>query len=672
MTSDYDRNRAAPVVSESAQTGDARGGNPAEDSSFAHLRDNIIEALRILALRRWTFFFPFCFVTCAIAIGSHWITRTYRASTVIERRDHPVLMNLRQTAATGEFSRFFRPTLVRDIKSIETMMEVVQNLALVPDLAREADGVLTADAQKALRKKASSLIGGVDARVVQKAEHYDEISISYEGTEPYLPKRIVDELKNVYERRMRATLVDMLNEGMAYFRTAADDRRDEITRLEEDILRFEAQYLGVDPTNPGALKLKLTSLEAEKNELTRDIASIKSEVAARVNLIALYNQRAEARRAELRNLANQGIAIDAPDVPKSAAAKSLEQEIRSLQNEIHDMQLTRRMTDLHPDIVERHSRIARLRERLKEQYLTDASAANQTLVLEPQGADVAVEQAVGLDMELIKLRMELQDREGRLASAESRLRTVETDITRHEELQQNVFHYRRDYQVKAELLAQARKDHTLNMHRVNEITSILSADESQRGVSFNVRSAPAGGATPIRPKGAMILVCALLAGIALGAVAVLIQEVFDQTYHTARQITRSLGIAILETVDEIVTSADRARLFRRRVIYAPAAVTILLAVVGLCCGAAYLSVEDPRAYHRAMDGPRYFLQRIRGPVQTASVPAPGLHAENASASAKRPAVPATDNTPRDNAPPDDAPRAEQDHAFAAASLDDNG
>ncbi|MCB9865322.1 MAG: hypothetical protein H6816_01590 [Phycisphaerales bacterium] len=638
MTAEYDRTRGISSTPEPASANDQRG-NGVDDSSFAHLRDNIIEALRILALRRWTFFIPFCIVTSAVAIGSHWIKRTYRATTVVERRDHPVLMNLRQTAATGEFSRFFRPTLVRDIKSMETMMEVVENLDLV-DTGPE-DAPKTADTVRAIRHKAASLIGGVNAFVVQKAEHYDEINISYEGTEPYLPRRIVQEVTNVYERRMRATLVAMLTEGMSYFQKAADESRNEISQLEEDILRFEAQYTGVDPTDPGALKLKLTSLESEQQELDRTIEGLAGEVAARKTLIAAYEERAqqqaESRVQAAQALANQGATIAIPNVPKSAAATALEQEIRDLQNEIHELQLTRRMTDLHPDIVDRRNRIGRLRERLKEQYLADASTANRGAELTDSDASVAVERAVGTDMELLNLRLELQDREGRLASAQSRQRIVESDITKHRELQKNVFHYRRDYQVKSDQLTQARKDHAKNMERVNEISSILNADESQRGVSFTVRAAPSGGISPVRPQAAMVLICALLAGIAFGAIAVLIQEVFDQTYHTARQITRSLGISILETIDEIVTSADRARQFRRRVIYAPAIVTVLAAIVGVCCVAAYLSLADPLTYQRAMNGPCHYLHRLQG--STAGVlpsAAPPPAAEDARTT--RPAV----------------------------------
>jgi predicted nucleic acid-binding Zn-ribbon protein len=619
MSTQYDRSGGQPLPVEPPLPADGRNPRSLEDSSFANLRDNVIEALRILALRRWTFFIPFCLVTCGLAIGSHWLKRTYRSSTVIERRDHPVLMNLRQTAATGEFSRFFRPTLERDIRSMDAMSEVVVNLELVNPIERDANGEFTEETARAIRHKAASLMGGVSARVVKKNEHFDEIRISYECAQPYLAKSIVGEVKDAYVRNMRATLIEMLTEGMAYFQGQADQRRDEIARYEEDILRFEAQYLGVDPTNPGALKLKLTSLESERQELARDIESLKSEVRARREMIALYQQRAAARAAQLRARSQRELVGGAVPRHKSDQTRAVEDEIRRLQSEVHDLQLTRRMTDRHPDIIERRDRIARLRADLKARYLADAQAevAGDQAELTDAEADVAVEQAVGLDMELVNLRMELQGHEGRLASAESRLRTIDEDIARHEELQRNVFHYRKDYQLKADQLVQARKDRERNMIRVNDIASILSADESQRGVSFTVQSPPSGGIRPIRPKGITILACAILAGLAAGAVGVLIREVFDQTYHTAKQVTRSLGISILENIDEIVTSGDRARLFRRRVIYAPAAIAVLLGAVGLCCGAAYLSIEDPRAYRRAMSGPRYFMQRI-GITETAA------------------------------------------------------
>jgi len=104
----------------------------------------------------------------------------------------------------------------------------------------------------------------------------------------------------------------------------------------------------------------------------------------------------------------------------------------------------------------------------------------------------------------------------------------------------------------------------------------------------------------------------LLAGLAAGAVSVLLKELFDQTFRTTRQVTRSLGLAVLESIDEIVPSSDRARVFRRKLVYAPICATILLSAVGVTCAMAYLSIENPHAYQRLLEVPPQWWNRVAG------------------------------------------------------------
>ncbi len=594
-------------------TPDAKSARSADDSSLTLLRDNIIEAARILILRRWSFFIPFCIVTCLATSASHWIKRSYESTTVIERRDHPVLMNLRQTPATGEFSRFFRPTLERDVRDLDSMIEVVEQLKLVPDLAYTAEGELTAESLRAARHRAAMIGAHVSARITQKNEHFDQISITYDGDEAHLPRKIVQGVTDAYIRRTRATLADMLNDARDYFQTVADERRDEMLALEEELLTFQAEYIGVDPTNPGDLKLKLTSLDTEKTQLEREITTLDRELTARRRLLEVYRHQATEMK-ERPSPANRGAEIAVPEITKSPESEAIEDEIRRLQDEIHTLQLERRMTERHPDIVERRNQIARLRERLKAQYLADAEAlpANRGMTLNEAAADSAVEETVGFNMEVLSLQMDVQDRTSRLNGARNRLEAVEQDIAKHESLQKNVFRYRKDYQIKADRFAQARKEYTKNASRIQEIESILNADESERGVTFIMQAGPTGGSRPVRPKASTVLVFSILAGLAAGAVTVLLKEIFDQTYHTSKQVTRSLGLAILESIDEIVTTADRAKLFRRRVVFAPATVTILLVAVFLCSASAYLSVEDPEAYKQWVKAPRELIDRWSG------------------------------------------------------------
>jgi hypothetical protein len=331
----------------------------------------------------------------------------------------------------------------------------------------------------------------------------------------------------------------------------------------------------------------------------------------------------ERRKQAARS--NSGGNLSIPQIAKSPEAQGLEEEIRTLQREIHDLQLQRRMTERHPDIVERRKRIARLRESLKARYLTDAKAmpANRSVALDETAADSAVEAAVGWDMEIAGMQMDIQDRIGRLDFARTRHQTLKEDIAKHQELERNIYRYRKEYHVKSALLDQARNDYQTNNRRATEIASILAADASERGIEFTELKRPTAAHRPVKPRGMTALVLSLLAGLAAGAASVLLRELFDQTYHTTKQVARSLGIAILESVDEIITSADRARLFRRRIIYAPVVVTCLLGAVTACCAAAYLSLERPRTYERVMRVPRSIWSQVSERSLFAAQDSPG-------------------------------------------------
>ena len=90
----------------------------------------------------------------------------------------------------------------------------------------------------------------------------------------------------------------------------------------------------------------------------------------------------------------------------------------------------------------------------------------------------------------------------------------------------------------------------------------------------------------------------LFLGVVAGVCVVLLFEIFDHSFHTSRQVTRSLGLGVLESIDEIVTAADRARLFRRRVLIAPVIVLCMLATVTTSNAMAYLSLKHPNLHQR--------------------------------------------------------------------------
>ncbi len=588
-------------------------GRTLEESSFALLRDNVIEALRILVLRRWAFFIPFCVVTCIAALMTHRLPRAYTSSTVIERRDHPVLMNLRQTAATGGFALFFRPTLARDLTSRNAMTEVVEHSGLIKDLSRDPDGNLTQESRQRCAALGAALAGGIDVRLTQKDDHFDQIQVAYTGSDPVNPPKIVREVRDTYIRNTRQRLTDMLLEGKTYFERVAREHTEKAARLEEDLLRFQSQHIGVDPTDPGSIKLAISNLEHKRSEIESSIERAERETHSRQRLLARY-KKTIARIADM----NPG-SPPAPALTRSPEATAIENEIRGLQKEIHDLQMERRMTDLHPEIVNRRDQIARLREQLKQQYIADAQMlpANRAVSLDESTASSAVDAAFGWTAELDGIQMEIDDRKAEIAEGNKRLESIDDQTADLKALEANVYKYRREYQAKADQVAQERSRVHENMSRVAEIDSILNADESERGMSFTELK-PANACTrPSSPHSGTILAMSLLAGLAAGAVCVLLTELFDQRFRTTRQVTRSLGIALLETIDEITTSADRIRAFRRKAFYVPATVAVLLLAVGLTCASAYLSIERPSLYHKMKRVPEVLWNRVSGSGMTA-------------------------------------------------------
>ncbi len=631
---------------------DPRAERSSEDSSFVLLRNNIFEVFRILILRRWAFFVPFCLVVCVATIISQYIPRVYKSITVIERRDHPVLINLQQTVATGEFARFFRPTLSRDVKSIDTMAEAVDQAGLIPNLPRNPDGTPTEEGWELCREKGAELSHGVNVRLIQRTEHLDQIQITFEGHSPSLPQKFVRAIKDAYVRRMRAQLVSMLADAKAYFENTARDQRQEISDLETETLAFQAEFIGIDPTNPGALKMKLTSLESERSELERDLNMLSLESEARRRRIEQHKMRSRQSMAM-----QMGAALPSKH-SLSPEAQVIEAEILGLQREIHDLKTTRRMTDRHPDIIELQKRMDRAKGQLQAQY---ASTANNSGALASEHIAAGGSPAIW-DMELADLQLDLQDRENRMAAMEQRLRVIDADIAKHKRLEDNIFRYRKDFQIKQDLLAQARAEHTMNSRRVVEIAGILNADESERGVSFTELTPPTACIKPISPRSTTVLALSILAGLGAGAVGVLRKELFDQTYHTTKQVTRSLGLAVLESVEEFITSVERARMFRRRVIYAPAVVFVLLSAVGISCAAAFLSIEKPEAYERYMTKPRALWQSV---WNDKSAPSSTVVSDS-----KEPAKIKIEKAPKENKPTREHPKLVKKRDTALASIDD--
>ncbi len=103
-------------------------------------------------------------------------------------------------------------------------------------------------------------------------------------------------------------------------------------------------------------------------------------------------------------------------------------------------------------------------------------------------------------------------------------------------------------------------------------------------------------------------------GIGLGAavLSALLAELIDRSYRTVTQLSTSLGVPVIESIDEIVTAAVRRRRLLRRIVVMPALAGILVAATLLAGTMAYMSLKHPADFERATSSPRQFLQLAGG------------------------------------------------------------
>jgi len=115
-------------------------------------------------------------------------------------------------------------------------------------------------------------------------------------------------------------------------------------------------------------------------------------------------------------------------------------------------------------------------------------------------------------------------------------------------------------------------------------------------------------ARPTSPDARVMVLACLVIGAAGGALAVLLAELIDRSYRTAVQVTRSLGLAVIESIDEILTAPMRRKRMVRDYCILPLCGAGMLLVVSASGVAAYLSVQSPLMYEQWKHAPLQTLK----------------------------------------------------------------
>ena len=162
-----------------------------------------------------------------------------------------------------------------------------------------------------------------------------------------------------------------------------------------------------------------------------------------------------------------------------------------------------------------------------------------------------------------------------------------------------MFERRQNYLTLQQEVQSAKADWKAWNDHVEIVGRVLAAEEGRRGIGFTTVEKARVPGRPASPTMAGVFLMSAGVGLALGALAVFLREVFDRSLRDPAKVRMALGIPVLETIGEIRTGPTRGWWDRRVLMPALAgAETLAVAVLGTL---VFLNLRHPEVYRNVVD-----------------------------------------------------------------------
>ncbi|MGD8452865.1 MAG: hypothetical protein PVJ57_13680 [Phycisphaerae bacterium] len=581
------------------------------ERTFEDLRSTLSEYGRI-ARQRWRLgLIALSLVSTAAFWYSQYLPRRYAANTVFERRDDVVLRNLVQSNSPYSFDNL-KSTLVRDMTGARALAEAAADLGLLDRAIIPPEGALSNEAAAALDAMLAQYRLSPSVQVVQAASGLDTIRLRCEANDPAVARDFVVTLRNRYITQMRERIGDMLVSTRQFFQNELDRLQRDTADANSSLRERFRDYPGIDPMDAASVGSRLEELREAEATLGRHQAELEAQIAAReeflVSTLAIEEDAVDASP----NTANTPSAPPALPQSEQVIAKA----IRDVEQEIADAMLVSRMTAEHPTVQRLRRRIEGLeaaREALRAQ---NAAAPEETETVQAQTAVTAKRPRLRFEGERLRVELEIEALRRQYDIVRSDYAVAQQRTEKLGDLYDELLGQSAELRKIQEQLGQDATTIAMWRQHMGQLDRILSAENVERGTQFPLIEEPRDGSRAISPRTASVFAVCTGAGLAVAALLVALAELMDRSFRTAGQVTRVLGIPVLESVGVIATPQVRRRRLRERIIWGPA-LALLLGVLLIAGGLAYTSLEQPALYQQA-------IVRLDDALQGIGIPGTGL------------------------------------------------
>lgn len=583
-----------------------------QGQAFEDLRNSINEGLRIVR-HRWRVALAGLSVIGAAAFwGSQHLPRAYSASTLFERRDDMVLQNLVQSNSPFSFDHL-KTTMGMDMTGSRAVGRAFERLGLIPAGSFAAQDALTDQERHVLERLSSQYKIEPTLKLIHSSPSLDTIQLSCEANDPEVARRMVVALRDSYISQTSDRIRQILNGTRDFFAEEVKGLRERIATQEGEMRRRFEEFEGLDPTDMAAVGNRLETLRANRDGLFQRRSTLEAEIAARDAFLAApppadYTTttspiQVPAPSGNVVLLGDNGVLAQAMDqVKKQIIAYITEQG----------------MTVEHPRVRAAYARLTALEE-LRNSLLNGQGAETPTTepiaaTSQPAVVPIVTESYRDWQNQVRRVELELTSLRQQLTVAVKQLDDADVRLNKFENLYNRLLTDDGQLRVLTSKTSELTNELTVWQSHLSRLERVLAAEAEQRGTQFVLLEEPEEITRPTKPRVASVFAVCSGLGLAAAALLVALAELFDRSFRSVGQVTRVLGLPVLECIATIPTPKVRRRVVLSRLIWVPT-LSVLLVALGAAATLAYVSLTMPEAYDQ-------LLQRFEGLTHLVGLTAP--------------------------------------------------
>jgi polysaccharide chain length determinant protein (PEP-CTERM system associated) len=407
---------------------------------------------------------------------------------------------------------------------LQLMTRTLLNNENLEKVLRETDLDLEANTVEERQALIEKLRETVSIETQRRQNFY---SISYEYKDPYIAKKVVEILLNIFvEAALGDTRVES-DTAQRFLQEQIQEYEARLVKAENRLTEFKRRNVDTMPGQSGGVFSQL-------QEAQRALQNIKLEL-----------KEAQIRRDELQRQYRRTAAEE--DERRRQGQVVLEtptgQRILAMETRLDELLL--RYTEEHPSVKEMRATIAELKEQ-------EAKTAVVDTPLSPQGVSTALEELkLGYrqaEVNLTAIRLRKDEYEKRVEELKAKLDVlpkVEAELTR----------LNRDYEIN-------RTNYQELVQRLESARMSEQADQAGDNVKFRIVEPPKVPLLPVGPKRLLLSIAILILALASsGGLAFLLSQM-KPVYYDPQILRKETDVPVLGQVSRVWT---REMALKRRV-----------------------------------------------------------------------------------------------------------